>query len=162
MVFGGRQALLCSAIIFWATSSAADECDAIVGNLIARVPGLSMGERTPVQGSSDIFNLAHPDAQQMSVFCPEEGIPWPVLNVDRTDGLPPPEYFKLIGKAGSAMTGVSADEIAKGALKCQEMALGAKNELADLEYEGISFECQAYTRDDGATIMSLAKHTDKK
>jgi hypothetical protein len=136
----------------------ADECDALVGRLIAQVPELTLESRAKNAGAADVVYLKHPQAKELSIFCPAPGVPWPALNVDWPDGLPPAGYFQLIGQMGGIMTETPADVIRTGAMKCQQQALAAKDEAADTETSGVSFECSAFTRDGGSTAITLIRH----
>ncbi len=154
--------IIISLLVFAPRLAYADECDAITGQMIASVTGVRLEKRQPVEGATDIVYLNHVDASLIAIYCPQAGVPWPVLNVDWAKSLPPPAYFNLVGRLGSVMTGLSAKAITKGARKCQKLALASNDELGDLEVGGITYECQAFTRDGGATAMTIAKHTSEK
>jgi len=145
------RVLMVMALLLLALPAKADECDGIVEALIARVDKRVLAEGV------DIVYLKHPQAKALSVFCPAPSMSAATLSSDWLEGLPPPSYFRLIGKLGSILTGVSADAISAGAIECQKRALASKEEDGNLDSSGIRFQCQAFIRSGGGTALTLAR-----
>ena len=140
-------------------SAHADECDAKAAELVAREGATVVGERTEAGG----VTMKHPLATEVAVECPIRagggGIPLDLyLNWD--GAFPPRTFYEFAGRAGHIVTGAPANAIKEGAMKCQQAALRRGPgppffESAEMTFKGISFECQAFTRDGGGTAITI-------
>jgi hypothetical protein len=122
----------------------ANECDALLSSLLAKLPRLEFGGRSRMAGAPnfDIVYLRHSQASQVVLSCrPRQ----PSLSIDWRGGPPPAGYFQLIGQLGSIMTGVPPDAVRTGAVECQKLALAAAYEMSEFESMGVRFECAIFT-----------------
>ena len=152
-----RFSLIVTACVSFALPIQANECDALVRNFLAHVPGLTFASKSHMAAefNFDIVYLKHPQATQMALSC---GPLQPSLNIDWRGGLPSAGYFRLIGELGSIMTGVSAEAVRVGAMECQKSALVAKYEMSEFTSKGVKFECAIFTHDGGGTAMTIYQH----
>jgi len=148
-----RTTVFILAVIVSGCSSAAalaDECEAIVADLVAR-EGAIAEQRTP----AGQIPLKHPLASEVVVECPTApGAPIDLyLNWD--GAFPPRTFYEFAGRAGQIVTAAQAGVVKQGAMKCQRAALRSRNEMANTTVGGIAFECQAFTRDGGGTAITI-------
>ena len=132
----------------------ANECDALLSSLLAKLPRLEFGGRSRMAGAPDfdIVYLRHSQARQVALSCrPRQ----PSLSIDWRGGPPPAGYFQLIGQLGSIMTGIPPDAVRAGAVECQKLALAAAYEMSEFELMGVRFECAIFTS--GGTTMTISK-----
>ena len=132
----------------------ANECDALLSSLLAKLPRLEFGGRSRMAGAPnfDIVYLRHSQASQVVLSCrPRQ----PSLSIDWRGGPPPAGYFQLIGQLGSIMTGVPPDAVRTGASECQKLALAAAYEMSEFELMGVRFECAIFTS--GGTTMTISQ-----
>jgi hypothetical protein len=126
-------ALLCIAS---ACRVEADECDAMAGELAARVAGVTIGRRTSVA----IFAF-HPAVKYASLGCLNGRIRNFFVEVDRK--YPNSNFFDFIGMAGPIVLGGAADDFREGTVRCLRSALSKTDEDVSLNYSGLSFQCSA-------------------
>jgi hypothetical protein len=115
----------------------ADECDAIAGELAARVVGVTIGRRSSVS----IF-LFHPSVKYASIGCLNNGKNRNFF-VEVEAKYPSSSFFDFIGMAGPIVVGGAADVFREGAVRCQKSALDKGGEDINLSYSGLSFQCSA-------------------
>lgn len=132
----------------------ANECDALLSSLLAKLPRLEFGGRSRMAGAPDfdIVYLRHSQASLVALSCrPRQ----PSLSIDWRGGPPPAGYFQLIGQLGTIMTGVPPDAVRAGAVECQKLALAAAYEISEFELMGVRFECAIFTS--GGTTTTISK-----
>jgi len=61
-------------------------------------------------------------------------------------GFPPNEWFRLLAKAGEAVTGADLKKLESASPQCHRSALQDRTELAYIEIPSAKIECQAFTR----------------
>jgi hypothetical protein len=69
-------------------------------------------------------------------------------------GFPPNEWFRLLAKAGKAVTGADLKKLESASRHCYRWALKDKTE-ADMEIPNAKIECQAFTPDGGSMNVSI-------
>jgi len=114
----------------------ADQCDAVAGELAARVPGVNIARRSSVA----VFAL-HPAVKYSSIGC---------LNAksvnffaDVEDKYPSASFFDYFGRAAAIALGGAAEEFREGAVRCLKRALAKSGDDIDLQHSGRSFQCSA-------------------
>jgi hypothetical protein len=140
------------AVLNWPNPTLADECDAKVAALEGQEEGATVvGKRTEAGG----ITLKDPFATEVAIECaiPGDGSLDLYLNWD--GAFPPPTFYEFAGRAGHIVLDAPANTIREGAIKCQQAALRASNEISSLTFGGISFECQAFIRDGGGTAITI-------
>lgn len=130
----------------------ADECDALAAEVIART-GAAFDRRSDL---AHMVHLKHPNASALSVQC-ASGAYGAGVGSSWDGAYPPRSFYDLIARAGAAVTKAPAEDIRQGAMKCQQAALKSDDELAEMTFKGIRFECQAFSRDGGGTTITLYK-----
>jgi hypothetical protein len=70
-------------------------------------------------------------------------------------GFPPNEWFRLLAKAGKAVTGADLKKLESASRQCHRSALQDRTELAYIEIPSAKIECQAFTRDGGGVNISI-------
>jgi hypothetical protein len=130
----------CAAVVLGIASTceaSADQCDAVAGELAARVSGAKIGRRSAVA----IFAF-HPAVKYSSIGC---------LNTksvnffaDVESKYPGASFFEYFGAAAAIALGGDAEEYREGATRCLKQAL-AKGGVEDtnLQYGNLSFQCSA-------------------
>jgi hypothetical protein len=68
---------------------------------------------------------------------------------------PPNEWFRLLAKAGKAVTGADLKNLESASRQCQRSALKDRTELTDIEIPKAKIECQAFTCDGGGVNISI-------
>ncbi len=136
----------------------ADECDALVAQLLAGVHGLTFISTSHMAGAPnfDVTYLKHPQASQIALSC---GPRVPSLDIDWRGGAPPAGYFDLIGLLGSIVTGVPVAAINSGAGECRRLASAAAYEMSGFELAGVRFECAIFTHEGGGLTMTIHRIT---
>ena len=152
-----RSSRLCIAVasfMSFVSSAQANECDALVAQLLAGVPGLTFTSTSHMAGAPnfDVAYLKHPQASQIALSC---GPRQPSLSIDWRGGSPPPGYFQLIGLLASIVTGVPVAAINSGAIECQRQALAAAYEMSGFDLAGVRFACAIFTHDGGGMTMTI-------
>jgi hypothetical protein len=115
----------------------ADECDAVAGELAARVVGVTIGRRSSVA----IF-VFHPSVKYASIGCLNNGKNRNLF-VEIEGRYPNSGFFDFIGMAGPIVLGGEPDAFREGAVRCQKSALNKIDEDVNLGYSGLSFQCSA-------------------
>jgi len=150
-----RRFILAAVSFVGITSPAlASNCDTILAQLLAAVPGLAFTSTSHMAGAPnfDVTYLKHPQASQIALSC---GPHVPSLDIDWRGGAPPAGYFELVGLLGSIVTGVPVAAINSGAMECQRQALAAAYEMSGFELAGVRFECAIFTHEGGGMTMTI-------
>ena len=132
----------------------ASDCDAVVAQLLAGVPGLTFTSTSHMAGAPnfDVAYLKHSQASQVALSC---GPHAPSLDIDWRGGAPPAGYFDLVGLLGSIVTGVPVAAINSGATECRRQALAAAYEMSGFELAGVRFECAIFTHEGGGMTLTI-------
>ena len=152
-----RIVMAAIAIVFYLGGARADGCDLLVGQLVDKVQGLEVVERRIADSLEDTVTMQHAEAQEVSVLCPDQGIPYARLNVGFAKDSPSPAYFALVGEMGAVVTNAPADQLRAGAQECQRRALASNSMLGSFRKVGILFECAALTRASGKTLLTVSR-----
>ena len=131
-----------------ANDALADECAA----LAVEVSGATNAAIVRRSGGDVVF-LKHGLADSSSIACRSMISPSFFISEDRA--YPKPGFFDYAGLAGSIVARSTVENVRSGALKCVTAALKSKDEVADMVQNGVSFECQAFTRDGGAVSVNI-------
>jgi hypothetical protein len=123
--------LLCVASTFSAT---ADECEAMAGEVAARVPDIKVGRR-----SSVVIFLSHPSVKYASIGC----LPFRNFVAVVEEKYPNSDYLDFLGSAGAVVLHGNGDGLREGAIRCLKRALSRPDEDMTLDYSGLSFSCSA-------------------
>jgi hypothetical protein len=92
----------------------------------------------------------------IALICDPKFVTYVSLNWD-TSGFPPNDWFALLATAGAAVMGLDPKLLEAAAHRCHRAALKDKSELADADLKDAKVECQAFTRDGGGVVISIAK-----
>ena len=135
------------------TSRAADDCDLLAVKIAASYRGASVERRT----EANIILFRHPQIGGFQLLCP--GFPGqnPAVTLSADTAYPSAYFWEAIGNLGALVTQKSKNSILAGAQQCDRTALTSKDELAEIESDGLKVECQAFTRDGGGTLVTLYK-----
>lgn len=114
--------------------SRADECDAMAGEVAARVPGVNVGRR-----SSVVIFLSHPSVKYASIGC----LPFRNFVAVVEGKYPKTDYFDFLSAAGSIVLHGRADSVREGAIRCLKRTLSRPDENVSLDFAGLSFSCSA-------------------
>jgi hypothetical protein len=149
-----RFFLTAASLMAFVSFAQADECDALVAQLLAGVPGLTFTSTSHMADAPnfDVAYLKHPQASQIALSC---GPRVPSLDIDWRGGAPPVGYFELIGLLGSIVTGVPVAAINFGAGECRRLASAAAYEMSGFELAGVRFECAIFTHEGGGMTMTI-------
>ena len=143
----------------FSSSALASDCNAIVAQLVAGVPGLNFTSTTHMAGAPnyDVAYLKHPQASQIALSCtPRE----PSLTTSTgVAGSAPVGYFELIGLLGSILTGVPVAAIRSGSAECHRLAGAAAYEMSGIALDGVRFECAIFTHEGGGMTMTIHRIT---
>lgn len=132
----------------------ADECDARVAALIASENGVtaSSSRRNSINNAIEIMSKY---VNESSVDCPTN-TSFPIdLYVNWNGAFPPASFYKFAGRAAHIVVGVSEKAARVGAMKCQQAALRANDEMAQMTFGDAYFECQAFSHDGGGTAITI-------
>ncbi len=115
----------------------ADECDARAAEMIARIGG-------KVERRTDSGNILmkHPLASSISIQCANPNFPISLSSYAAT-AYPSAAFYDLTAEAGAIVTGLPADMIREGLIRCQGRALKSADESTDMNYRQVRLECQA-------------------
>jgi hypothetical protein len=128
----------------------ADTCAPVV----ARVVELTNASFVETSTDGNNTTLKHRNAQSFVVTC--SPVSSPIVSLHWIGAYPPYEFFILTAKAGEAVTSRRSSSISPILRDCHTKALKAIGvELAEVHRRGIGVECQAFTRDGGATAFSI-------
>jgi hypothetical protein len=148
--------LFVAAISFVSINSTAlaSDCDAVVAQLLAAVPGLTFTSTSHMAGAPnfDVAYFKHSQASQIALSC---GPRQPSVSIDLRGRSPPSGYFELIGLLGSIVTGVPVAAINSGATECRRQALSAAYEMSGFGLAGVRFECAIFTHEGGGMTMTI-------
>jgi hypothetical protein len=137
-------------MILLTTSALGDECDDLASRVAEKEHLLAKPKN-----QTGLIVLNHPTIPELSIGCPIA----PGKRADLFGGWdaahPPAEFFSDMGRIGQAVIGIDAEVIRSGMKQCFAKALRSKTEIADIEFHGMSLECQAFTRDGGGTVVTL-------
>ncbi|MCK1529056.1 hypothetical protein IVB15_15325 [Bradyrhizobium sp. 182] len=123
------------------------ECKEITARIIERT-NTKFDHFSPSGGS--VF-FKGPD---MVLICDPKFVTYVSLNWD-TNGFPSKEWFSLVAKAGSAVTGADLKQLELAARRCYRSALKDPDEQASATFSGATVECQAFTRDGGGVVIDV-------
>jgi hypothetical protein len=142
-----RTFYLLLALFAAATPAMADECDARAADLV-RATGATVDRKSTMK----IF-LKLGGFREFAVECT------PALGVDVgvTTGLPPDAFFDFVAQAAHIVTGLPAAAVKVGAILCHKSALRSGDDMSDLDFQGAQFACQSFTRNGGATSITVFK-----
>jgi hypothetical protein len=105
------------------------------------------------------IEIASKYANEASVECPfstRSGVPIPIdLYVNWDGAFPPASFYEFAGRAAHIVVGVSEQAARMGAMRCEQKALRAAHEMAQLVFRDAYFECQAFSRDGGGTAITI-------
>jgi hypothetical protein len=140
--------------LIYASPAKADECTALVGRIVQQ-ENAQFIRRSP---GGNIYFLRHKLAHEISVDCGADSV-GPMIFVD-FDGVPFPNdaMFLLAARLGSLLTGVTQPALPKALHGCHQEALKqtqAETAERDLPH-GLLVECQAFTRDGGASSFTIS------
>lgn len=131
-------------LVFSATNSAvADECEAMAGEVAARVPDVSVGRR-----SSVVMFLSHPAVKYASIGC----LPFRNFVAVVEGKYPKADYFDFLGLAGAVVLHGNGDALREGAIRCLKRALAKPEDDTSLDFGAFSFGCSA---DKLSTIVTV-------
>lgn len=134
---------------FLSTDVLARSCEDVL-NQLRKEPDLTLVMQGEMHSH---FQYGSDTPISLSISCiqPESadaGINW--------DGLEPSDqYYELVGRIGALITGRNAHDVIQAAKKCRNLALKDSSELASLDGRKMMIECQAFTRDGGATGINI-------
>jgi hypothetical protein len=111
--------------------ASADQCDAVAGELAARVPGVNIGRRS----SAAIFAF-HPGVKYSSIGCPNGKSVNFFAEVETK--FPSATFFDFFGAAASITLGGVASDFREGTVRCLKAG-----EDVSVNYSGLSFQCSA-------------------
>jgi len=141
--------------IYFSTIARADGCDAIAAALAASEPGLVVTGR-----QNNYITIDDRFASEVSMACPtSEGFPID-LTVNWSGAFPPASFYSFAGRAGHVVVEAQEREISEGSKRCAQTALRSKEETATLTFGRAYFECTAFSRDGGATSISIYRSVD--
>jgi hypothetical protein len=127
----------------------AEECDALIP-IIVSMSGATVQRKTELGH----YHLRHPLSTSLVVSC----LPWQSdisISAAYEGASPPDAYFELVSKIGAVLTGDSVALIRAGATRCHQLALRSTSELANVNTGNAAIECHSFTRDGGATLVSV-------
>jgi hypothetical protein len=125
-------------LISLACPALADECDAVAGELAARVPGVTIVRRSSV----DIF-VSYPSLKVVSIACLNKGKDRNLF-VEAEGKFPGTAFFDFVGLAGPIIVGGDSAAFREGAIRCHKSALQInKDKDITFSYRGLSFQCSA-------------------
>jgi hypothetical protein len=144
----GRALIMALVFTFPSVSSSqalADECEALAGEVAARVAGLLVGRRTSV-----IQFLTHPSVEYASIGC----LPFRNLVAVGEGKYPKADYFDFLGAAGAVVLSGNSEIVREGAIRCVKRALVNPQDDISFDFGAFSFECSA---DKSSTIVTVQK-----
>lgn len=130
------------------TSVLARSCEDVL-NQLKKEPNFTLVMQGEMHSN---FQYGEDTQISVSISCmqpePDAMISW--------DGLEPSaQYYELVGRVGTLITGRNADDVIQAAKKCRSLALKDPSELASIDGQKMGVECQAFTRDGGATGINI-------
>src|ERR1700690_4369566 len=158
-LFRPQLTLLTSAMVLasltWPNTARADDCDAIAAALVAsEVGAVVTGRQNNYISINDRF------AAEVSIGCPtSDGFPID-LTLNWKGAFPPASFYAFAGRAGHIVIGAPEKDVSEGARRCAQAALRSKDETASLTLGLAYFECTAFSRDSGATDISIYRASD--
>ena len=123
------------------------ECKEITARLI-ELTGTTFDHYSP---SGDNVFFKKPD---LHLSCLSHRLTGVSLGWDDS-GFPPTAWFRLLARAGEAVTQVDAKILEAASHKCHRAALKDKSELSALDIPNAKIECQAFTRDGGGANIHI-------
>lgn len=130
-------------------SAETPECKEITARIIERT-NTHFDHFSPSRGS--VF-FKRPD---MVLICDPKSVTYVSLNWD-TSGFPPNDWFALAATAGGAVTDADPKKLEAAAHRCHRAALRDKTELTSVHLPDATVECQAFTRDGGGVVITVAR-----
>jgi hypothetical protein len=150
----GLRFTLVSATLAFAANAKAHDCAALVGRIVQQEDA-QFEKRSP---SGNIYFLKHRLSNEISVDCGANSI-GPMISV-AFDKVPFPSesMFLLAARLGSMLSGTPRPVLLKAIHSCHQEALKetqAETAERDLPH-GVQVECQAFTRDGGASSFTIS------
>ncbi|WP_156527811.1 hypothetical protein [Bradyrhizobium stylosanthis] len=127
------------------TRTIADECEAMAGEVAARVPDVSLARRTSV-----VVFLAHPSVKYASIGC----LPFRNFVAVVEGAYPRGDYFDFLGAAGAVVLHGRSDIIREGARRCLRRASVKREHDNSSDFGAFSFVCSA---DKLSTVVTVQK-----
>lgn len=135
-------------LLTFSTVTIASSCDDVLSAL--------QQERylAQVKQSADRLTTEYRDGPNitLSVSC---ALGKPNMMISWDGPKPDQQFYDLVGRAGSLVSPRSAAEIINASKRCRKQAINDSGEIATVEQKGLAIECQVFTRDGGATIISV-------
>ncbi len=134
----------------------AEECDAIVAKLGARIPALSVVEKR-TDNQSIVVTLKHPDAEALSITCPsDEPSASPLISAKWNATWPPARFYDLLATIGSVVVSTTEPAIRSGAILCTQRAMDEQgHDVYDIN--GARFKCTSSEGANGSTAILISK-----
>jgi hypothetical protein len=132
---------------FEPTGAHSVECKEITARLV-EATGAALDGYSP-SGNNVFFKKPG-----MLLICQSHRYTGVSLNWDES-GFPPNAWFRLLARAGKAVTGVDVETLEAESHKCHRAALKDESELADIDIPNAKIECQAFTRDGGGVVIHI-------
>lgn len=137
-----------TALLTLSSDALADDCETILSKLQAE-SHLTLDRQTEGKQTThfrDGRNIT------LSLSC-ATGLPNLAISWDGAQ--PDPQFYDLVGSAGSLVSTRSPADIRKYSKQCRTRALNDSGEIATVEQRGVVIECQAFVRDGGGTIIYI-------
>lgn len=130
------------------TNLLADSCETLL-NKLRKDPHLTLVMHDEMQYH---FQYGNDIPISLSINCmqpePDAGVNW--------DGFEPnAQYYDLIGRVGTLITGRDADDVIQTAKKCYNLALKDSSELASIDGRKMMIDCQVSKQDGGSTSINI-------
>jgi hypothetical protein len=128
-----------------------DACDPLIANVV-QATDAAFERRSP---SGEVVFFKHPAAEELTLQCPTPIFTHPDINAAFDGSYPPGTFFDLIALTANAALGLKRRDARAASVECHRQALGDKYEVATVERGEAHVECQAFTRDGGATSIGV-------
>lgn len=143
-----------------ASTARADDCAALVGRIVQQ----ENAQFTNQSPSGNIYFLKHRLSNEISVDCGANSVgPMIIIQFDNVP-FPSEPMFRLAARLGSMLTGMTQPVLLKAIHSCHQEALKetrAETAERDLPH-GVQVECQAFTRDGGASSFTISTDSAAK
>lgn len=131
MLHGFRLTLVV-ALIGFASSSIANECDQTAAKVSAAVPNLTFIRRSDNKATETTeVHFKHPFSGTVEIICPP-GLR-PAVTIDTATVFPAQEFFDMIAKAGAAEAGLMASTVRSAFVRCHQTAMKSGGENFDIK-----------------------------
>jgi hypothetical protein len=125
------------------------ECDALAAEIMSKTGA------EYVRTSEMMHNvfMKHPSTSDLMLEC---GIgEMMAASASWESAFPPSSFFETLADAGSVVAKAEQNAILGAVHKCHRDALKSDGEMGEVNIRGAHVECQAFTRDGGATTISV-------